>query len=91
MRPLVVTDNITLDGVIDAEEGWFDPAGEDAEDSSDVEEVLSTGGEIGVTGSIQLVHELVAQGLVDEYRLFVHPVVLGHGDGCSRTGGRCQG
>jgi hypothetical protein len=24
---LVVTENITLDGVIDATEGWFDPAG----------------------------------------------------------------
>jgi hypothetical protein len=27
MRELVVTENITLDGVIDASEGWFAPAG----------------------------------------------------------------
>ena len=27
MRDLIVTENITLDGVIDATEGWFDPAG----------------------------------------------------------------
>jgi dihydrofolate reductase len=36
-------------------------------------------GEIGVTGSIMLVHGLIASGLVDEYRLFVHPVVVGRG------------
>ena len=37
------------------------------------------GGDIVVTGSIQLVHTLVRAGLVDEYRLFVYPVVLGRG------------
>ena len=26
MRELIVTQNITLDGVIDAAEGWFDPS-----------------------------------------------------------------
>jgi dihydrofolate reductase len=36
-------------------------------------------GKIGVTGSIMLVHGLIAAGLVDEYRLFVYPVVVGHG------------
>jgi dihydrofolate reductase len=36
-------------------------------------------GEIGVTGSITLVHGLIAAGLVDEYRLFVYAVVVGHG------------
>lgn len=36
-------------------------------------------GKIGVTGSITLVHGLIATGLVDEYRLFVYPVVVGHG------------
>ena len=36
-------------------------------------------GEIGVTGSITLVHGLMAAGLVDEYRLFVYPVVVGRG------------
>jgi dihydrofolate reductase len=36
-------------------------------------------GEVGVTGSITLVHSLIAAGLVDEYRLFVYPVLLGRG------------
>jgi dihydrofolate reductase len=41
VRSLVVTENITLDGVIDAAEGWFGPAGSYPEvDHSDVEEAL---------------------------------------------------
>ena len=153
MRKLVVTENITLDGVIDASEGWFAPAGEEETDQSDLNEALreqaaaadavlfgrvtfeemrgfwplqtndetgvteylnnvekyvvsdtmtepqwqhSTvlsgeiegnirdlkgreGKDIVVTGSVTLVHELITQGLVDEYRLFVDPVVMGRG------------
>jgi hypothetical protein len=38
MRDLIVTENITLDGVIEANGGWFNPAGDDSEiDHSDVE------------------------------------------------------
>jgi RibD C-terminal domain len=41
VRDLIVTENITLDGVIEATEGWFAPAGEESEvDSSDVEEAI---------------------------------------------------
>lgn len=36
-------------------------------------------GDIGVTGSISLCHQLIVSRLVDEYRLFVFPRVLGHG------------
>lgn len=154
MRDLIVTQNITLDGVIDAAEGWFDPAGDDAEaDQTDVEAALrqqreaadafllgrvtfeqmrgywplqtddptgitdylntvakyvmsstlrnpawkrttvlrgelvdeiqalksEPGKDIVTTGSITLVSDLIAAGLVDEYRLFVYPVVLGRG------------
>jgi dihydrofolate reductase len=149
MRDLIVTENFTLDGVIEAED-WFDPAG-GKDDVSDVETALrkqreaadalllgrvtfeqmrgywplqtddttgitdylngvskyvvsstlqdpewerttvlrsvddiralksETGGDIVTTGSIRLVHELIAAGLVDEYRLFNYPVVLGRG------------
>jgi dihydrofolate reductase len=153
MRDLIITENITLDGVIDATEGWFTPAGAEDVDQSDIiaalaeqrdaadaflvgrrtfEEmrgywprqtddttgvaeyldhvskyVVSTtledpgwdrttvlrgplgtevealkrapGADIVVTGSITLVGDLIAAGLVDEYRLFVYPVVLGRG------------
>ena len=37
------------------------------------------GGDIVATGSITLCSALVTTGLVDEYRLFVHPVVQGRG------------
>jgi dihydrofolate reductase len=37
------------------------------------------GREIGVTGNISVVRELIGAGLVDEYRLFVYPTILGHG------------
>lgn len=152
MRTLVVTENITIDGVIDAAGGWFDPTDETVDQSDLIEQtqqhsaaadallvgrntfeafrgfwpeqtddqtgvtaylnsvskyvvsatltdpgwenstVLSgplveevtrlkeqAGHDIVVTGSIRLVHALVAAGLVDEYRLFVYPVVLGQG------------
>ncbi|MGH3243232.1 MAG: dihydrofolate reductase family protein [Spirillospora sp.] len=152
MRRLVVTENITLDGVVDMAEGWFDPL-DDTVDQADitaattehseaadallvgrrtfedfrgfwpnqtddptgvsaylnavkkyvvsstmqdpewenstvlrgplVEEVEALkeapGRDIVATGSIRLVHALIAAGLVDEYRLFVFPVVVGHG------------
>lgn len=37
------------------------------------------GQDIVVTGSITLCHTLIAAGLVDEYRLFVYPLVQGGG------------
>ena len=37
------------------------------------------GKDIVVTGSLQLVPALIEAGVVDEYRLFVYPVVLGRG------------
>ncbi|MGE4030315.1 MAG: dihydrofolate reductase family protein [Thermoleophilia bacterium] len=37
------------------------------------------GRDIVVTGSIRLCHALIQAGLVDQYRLFVHPVVQGRG------------
>jgi dihydrofolate reductase len=152
MRKLVVTENITLDGVIDMSGGWFDPLARDV-DQSDIAEVTAEhrnsadallvgrntfeafrgfwpaqtddptgvsdylnalqkyvvsstltepgwqhstvlrgelieevralkqrpGLDIVSTGSIQLVHALIAAGLVDEFRLFVFPVVVGRG------------
>lgn len=153
MRDLIVTENITLDGVIESTEGWFAPAGDDDVDQSDLIAAIAeqrdaadaflvgritfeemrgywphqtddttgirdylnrvakyvvsssmrdpgwepttilrgplrddigslksaTGKDIVATGSITLVRELVATGLVDEYRLFVYPVVVGRG------------
>ena len=152
MRKLVVTENITLDGVIDMSKGWFDPLNEDVDqsdltaanaehgeeadallvgrntfesfrgfwprqtdDPTGVSDYLNAvnkyvvsstmedpgwenstvlrgpvtgevrrlkeapGRDIVATGSTRLVHALIAAGLVDEYRLFVFPVVVGRG------------
>lgn len=153
-RQLVITQNITLDGVVEATDDWFGPAdGDDGTDMLDlvrqhmageagflvgrqtfedmrgfwpaqtgdttgvtahlnevtkyvvsstltdpqwepttvlrggdglvkeIGEVLADGpdGDVGVTGSIRLCHDLLAAGLVDELRLFVFPVVVGGG------------
>jgi dihydrofolate reductase len=40
MRELIVTENITLDGVIDAAEGWFAPGADGDTDQSDVLDAL---------------------------------------------------
>lgn len=150
MRDLVITQNITVDGVVEATEDWFASAGEidpdvDAalarqrddsdgflvgretfvgmrdfwgpktDDTTGVTahlnsvakyvvsqtiadpawsntEVLSgpltddiirikerPGGDIVCTGSIGLCHDLIALGLVDEFRLFVYPFARGSG------------
>ena len=155
MRDLIVTENITLDGVIEAADGWFGPADTDADavGDSDLVDALAEqreaadaflvgrvtfeqmrsywprrtddttgisayldrvakyvvsrtlddpawepttvlrgpleadvaalkaapGADIVATGSMTLVHGLIAAGLVDEYRLFVYPVVVGRG------------
>ena len=152
MRTLAVTQNITIDGVIDLAGGWFAP-GDDSAGLAEVNEVLQQqaadadslllgrvsfedmrafwpgqsddttgntnylnsvdkfvvsstmedprwqnttilhgdlheevtrlksrpGKDIVATGSITLVHELIRLGLVDEYRLFIYPVVAGQG------------
>jgi dihydrofolate reductase len=153
MRELIITENITIDGVIDAAGGWFAPGGDNEIDQSDVLDALreqreaadallvgrvtfeqmrgywplqagdttgiayyldnvakyvvsttltepnwehttvlkgslvervqalksSPGSDIVTTGSMTLTADLIAAGLVDEYRLFVYPVVIGRG------------
>ena len=152
MRKLVVTENITVDGVIDAADGWFGVADDPDVDQADLVAALREqsdaadavlfgrvtfedmrgywkqradeegvgdyldrvakyvvsgtlrdpgwenttvlsgpladevralkarpGADIVTTGSITLVHALIEAGLVDEYRLFVYPVVVGRG------------
>jgi dihydrofolate reductase len=138
MRDLIVTENISVDGVIDLSGGWFDPQAQggaadaflagrvtfeqlrgywplQSDDQTGITDYLNQvqkyvvsatlaepgwepttvlrgplreeitalksapGRDIVVTGSITLVHALIAAGLVDEYRLFVYPVVAGQG------------
>lgn len=52
--------------------------------SRDVEEELQgikdqTDGEIVISGSATLVRSLLSHGLLDELRLLLHPLAVGHG------------
>src|SRR3954470_5311140 len=49
------------------------------------------GGELGVTGSIGVVHALMRADLVDEYRLFVYPVLSSRGRNLMPSGATLQG
>ena len=49
------------------------------------------GGEVGVTGSISVVHALMRANLVDEYRLFVYPVLSGRGRNLMPSGSTAEG
>jgi dihydrofolate reductase len=53
------------------------PPGDLAGEVAKIKEAID--GDILVNGSIQLVHDLAAEGLVDEYRLMVFPTILGAG------------
>ncbi|MBA2380858.1 MAG: dihydrofolate reductase family protein [Chloroflexi bacterium] len=152
VRRLVVTENITANGIIEFIDDWFDPADQDDADdlfaamqdqmareealllgrktfedfrgywplqtddasgsaahlnrvpkyvvsstladpawtnstvlSSRLEDEVGAlkghgdGGDLGVTGSISVVHALIRADLVDEYRLFVYPVLSSRG------------
>ena len=43
------------------------------------------GSELQVHGSANLLQTLTAHGLVDEFRVWIFPLVLGRGSGCSRA------
>jgi dihydrofolate reductase len=49
------------------------------------------GGDLGVTGSVSVVHALIRAGLVDEYRLFVYPVLSSRGRNLMPAGQTPQG
>ncbi len=68
-----------------------DPAWEPTTILRDLDEVralVDRPGTLGVTGSISVAQLLAHVDLVDEYRLFVHPVFVGQGAGVTRSTGR---
>lgn len=62
------------------EPGWQSSTVLSGDPIENVREIKQRPGkDIVLTGSITLTHALIAAGLVDEYRLFVYPVVQGRG------------
>jgi dihydrofolate reductase len=53
-------------------------------DFADVRALRDQPGRLGVTGSVSVAQQLTAEDLVDEYRLFVYPVLAGGGPGVVR-------
>lgn len=85
---LTVTTFLSLDGVMQApggpgedDSGGFEPGGWVVREvSAEVPELTGQSGrELQVHGSGRLAQSLLDQGLVDEYRLLIYPVVRGHG------------
>jgi dihydrofolate reductase len=52
-------------------------AGDVAQQLEDLKD--ATDGDLVISGSATLVRSLLADGLIDELRLLVHPIVVGHG------------
>ena len=50
----------------------------------------SVGGNLVIMGSGELIGSLLDAGLIDEYLLFIHPVVLGNGRRLFADGARCS-
>jgi dihydrofolate reductase len=96
MRKLVVIEFVSLDGVMQGlrspdkdRDGGFEHGGWAADSSRAVEGLKSQGdGNIAVLGSGELVAELRTRDLVDDYRLFLHPLLLGTGSACFGSGRR---
>lgn len=64
----------------DAEATWGDTTVLRGDVAAEVAKLKAQpGGDLLVEGSCQLVHTLVAHGLVDEYRLMVFPIIFGAG------------
>jgi dihydrofolate reductase len=57
-------------------------------DLDEVQALRDRPGQLGVTGSISVAQQLVAADLVDDYRLFVYPVLVGTGTGILSNPGR---
>src|SRR6266700_3070452 len=75
MRPVVLQMGVTLDGFVHGAKGYED-WGLPPED----DEVVACG-VILAHGGATFVDALIRDGLIDEYRLVIHPVAIGHGTG----------
>jgi dihydrofolate reductase len=77
MRKIIAGLFITLDGVVEAPEKWNPPYYDVTAALARLKE--QPGGDIIVGASGTLVRFLLHEGLLDELRLLVHPVIVGPG------------
>jgi dihydrofolate reductase len=85
---IVVSDFVSLDGVVQAPEGpgqamanaWPARAGDPLDAIGAIRELRGRDGKaLQVMGSASLAAQLITHGLVDEYRLMIEPILLGGG------------
>ncbi|MEV6283393.1 dihydrofolate reductase family protein [Kribbella sp. NPDC051770] len=71
------TPKLVLSTTLDDDQSWNTSVVRRAEDLRAIKE--QPGGDILITGSASVAHSLAELGLLDEYHVIVHPVVLGGG------------
>ncbi len=79
MGKLIATTQATLDGVIDPVGEWVQPDGDHGEDSIPKlrDEV---DGDLFMHGSGEFAYALAEKGLIDEYEIYLNPLVWGKGN-----------
>jgi dihydrofolate reductase len=69
--------------------GWVNTTVLPGDPVEEVRSLVATDGQdVVLTGSITLTHAVLAAGLADEIRLFVHPAIQGRGQGLAADGTR---
>jgi hypothetical protein len=81
VRELIVTENITVDGVIDMAKGWFDPGGDPDIDTTDLQQAMQEQGKMAdalLLGRQTFEDSAVTRGLYPRHFGHALPVLHAH-------------